>query len=123
MRNRRAVRSAVLGALGLLTSAAAAGAAEPDHGAETASPLCVDVRIGQDSYYSCLNAELSRLAQQSHTPPAVPSIAATSPAPEVGTYNQAATRQRLGTAFGVSAIPQRPPPPVFSNPLVSAVTR
>jgi hypothetical protein len=36
----------------------------------------------------------------------------------VNTFNQAASREQLGSAFGNSAIPQRPPPPVFVSPLV-----
>jgi hypothetical protein len=80
---------------------------------------CVDVKIGMEQYYSCLNRQLqSGIGQHRFTSRDAPYSAA-SPDPEVGSFNEAATRERLGNAFGHSVIPQRPPPPNFSSPLVS----
>jgi hypothetical protein len=80
---------------------------------------CVDVKIGMEQYYSCLNQRLqSGIEQHRFTSRDAPYSAA-SPDPAVGGFNATATRERLGNAFGNSAIPQRPPPPNFSSPLVS----
>jgi hypothetical protein len=79
---------------------------------------CVDVKIGMEQYYSCLNQRLqSGIEQHRFTSRDAP-YSATSAAPAVGGFNEAATRERLGNAFGHSVIPQRPPPPNFSSPLV-----
>jgi len=80
---------------------------------------CVDVKIGDENYYNCLNERLRRLTLQPRFSSSDTAINAFSPAPQVGTFNQAATSERLGSAFGHSVIPQRPPPPVFSSPLVN----
>ena len=112
------------GAAALLASALAGAAADDLSGSDGASrDVCVDVRIGQETYYDCLNQKLRRLAEQSHGAPLESSVTATSPAPAVGTYNQAATRERMGNAFGISAFPQRPPPPVYVNPLINPLPR
>ncbi len=80
---------------------------------------CVDVRIGSDAYYSCLNQKLAASVPGRRSSAHDAPLTATSPAPAVGTYNQAATRERLGDSFGHSAIPQRPPPAVYTSPFVS----
>jgi hypothetical protein len=82
------------------------------------SKICVDVLIGSAQQYDCLNQQM-----QQNVPPRAPSAAdlttptAGSPAPAVGSFNQAATQERLGNNFGKSAFPQRPAPPVFPAPL------
>jgi hypothetical protein len=121
VRRGRAAAAAIL-LTAVLTAEGRLGHAAEGAGGDAAQ-ICVDVRIGQEPFFSCLNEQLRRLADQSHGPVAQPTVTATSPAPAVGTYNQAATRERMGTAFGVSAFPQRPPPPVFSNPLVNPAAR
>ncbi len=95
-----------------------ASAVRPAVAQNAASGSCVDVHIGSDQAYSCLNRELRKLVPQSRASSADAPINATSPAPEVGTYNQAATRHHLGSNFGISTLPQRPPPPIFSTPLI-----
>jgi hypothetical protein len=80
------------------------------HADETQSKSCVDVQIGEARSYSCINAELRRIATGVHAPPALPDVRADSPAPATGTFSQAATRERLGNAFGNSLVPQRPEP-------------
>jgi hypothetical protein len=78
---------------------------------------CVDVKIGSDRAYNCLNRELQRMVPGKRFSSQDAPYSATSPAPEVGTFNQAATRERLGSAFGNSVVPQRPPAPVFTPSL------
>jgi hypothetical protein len=83
-------------------------------------PTCVDVQIGNDrsAYLNCLNDAMTRSVEHEHgTPqPTVP-VDVHSPSNQVGTFNEAAARQRMGNAFGVSPVPQRPNR-VFVNPLV-----
>jgi hypothetical protein len=72
---------------------------------------CVDARVGTAESYNCLNDTLRTQAAQQHQAAPGVSLDATSPAPAVGTFNQAAVREHLGSNFGKSAVPQRPPPP------------
>ncbi len=84
------------------------------------SHICVDVQIGAEAYYSCLNEQLKRFVadHRAGTEPLI--VSAGAPAPAVGMFNQTATHQQMGDNFGRSAFPQRPPPTVFSNPLIGA---
>jgi hypothetical protein len=82
-----------------------------------ATSTCVDAKVGSAESYGCLNRELQKRIPQQR-PDAAMGLNAMAPAPQVGSYNQAAVREHLGTSFGKSAIPQRPPPAVFSSPLV-----
>jgi hypothetical protein len=79
---------------------------------------CVDVQVGSDRSYSCLNRQLERLVPGKRPSSQDAPYSASSPAPQVGTFNQAATRERMGNAFGHSVVPQRPPPPVFTPPVL-----
>jgi hypothetical protein len=80
---------------------------------------CVDVRIGDELSYACLNQELEKLAPMKRYSAEQDSpYSAGSPAPVVGTFNQAATRERLGNNFGKSVVPQRPPAPVYTPQLM-----
>ncbi len=81
---------------------------------------CVEVQNGQDStsHMNCLNEALKRSVEREHsTPPADIPITAQSASNKVGTFNDAAARQMMGNAFGVSAIPQRPKSS-FTTPLL-----
>jgi hypothetical protein len=80
------------------------------------SVACVDARVGSATSYNCLNRDLQKRVETQHQAGVGVSIDATSPAPAVGTFNQAAVREHLGSNFGKSAVPQRPPPPVFTSP-------
>ena len=83
---------------------------------------CVEVQIGQDStsHMDCVNEALKRAVEREHnTPLPEAPINAQSASNKVGTYNDAAARQMMGNAFGVSPIPQRPKAS-FTNPLVPA---
>jgi hypothetical protein len=79
---------------------------------------CTDVQVGSAQSYDCINAQLGAAAQA--TKPARSDtdapVNAASPSNVVGTFNEGATRNRLGQNFGKSAIPYRPPvanPPAF----------
>jgi hypothetical protein len=92
-------------------------------GSASAAPAstCVDVQIGDDRtpYLNCLNEELQKSVQRERgvPQPAAP-LSATSSGNQIGTFNEAAARQRMGNAFGISPVPQRPPKPVFVSPLL-----
>ena len=106
----------VLGAL--LSTAQVSLAAEP----ATANPAqtCVDVQIGNDrsAYLNCLNDVMARRVEHEHgTPQPTAPVDVHSSSTQVGTFNDAAARQRMGNAFGVSPDPQRPNR-VFVSPLV-----
>lgn len=97
---------------------AEAGAADiPGQGA------CVDVQIGDQRFYDCLNRHLRAVASRRLPAMPEPPDAAGISAPAAGMFNQAATRERMGTAFGHSVLAQRPSPPVYANPLLSGVPR
>jgi hypothetical protein len=108
-------------AVGVLLSTAPTHAQPAAAGAPTDATSCVDVQIGTDRYYSCLNRQWARMVPPTRfSSSADAPYSATSPAPQVGTFNQAATAERLGSNFGKSVVPQRPPPAVFSSPLIPA---
>jgi hypothetical protein len=79
----------------------------------------VDVRIGQERYYDCLNQRL-RESVPAHggRPPGAelpPFSATTSPANAIGIATPGATRQMLGTSYGTSLVPQRVGPDIPSG--------
>lgn len=87
--------------------------------AQAVGRTCVDVQIGTERYYDCLNQALARLVPSERFSAAQNApYAATSPPAQVGVFNRAATAERMGNALGHSAFPQRPPPPVFPTPLM-----
>jgi hypothetical protein len=81
---------------------------------------CVEVQIGQDraSQMNCLNQAMQRAVEREHNTP-IPEapITAQSASNKVGVYNDAAARQMMGNAFGISAQPQRPRAS-FTSPLL-----
>jgi hypothetical protein len=104
----------------LAVTLAAVGLATGYAWAQAPRPECVDAKIGSAEAYNCLNRQFQDQVTQQHqggNPGAT--VDARSPAPQVGTYNQAAVREHLGANFGKSTVPQRPPPPVFTSPLIS----
>jgi hypothetical protein len=84
---------------------------------------CVDVRIGTDAYYDCLNGELRNLVPRQRLSSRDTPWPATQPANEVGTFSLPAIRERMGTGFGHSVVAQRPAPPVYPSPLLLAPPR
>ncbi len=96
-----------------------AGAAPVSPAAET----CVDVRVGSAQSYDCLNAQLAAVARNAprfssatNTP-----YSATSAPNVTGQFDEDATRQRLGSAFGHSVAPQRPTA-TYAAPFAPAAT-
>jgi len=105
----------------LVSTAIFAGAAQAEDAPKGAMP-CVEVQIGQDtaSHMNCVNEALKRAVEREHnTPLPQAPITAQSASNAVGVYNDAAARQMMGNAFGVSAVPQRPKNS-FPTPLVPA---
>jgi hypothetical protein len=74
---------------------------------------CVDVEIGGDNAFGCLNQKLKREVDRTNPSINLPPIDARSPDERVGNVNEAAVRQQYGSNFGRSAFPFRPPAPTF----------
>jgi hypothetical protein len=89
-------------------------------GEDALAAPCVEVQIGQDiaSHINCVNEALRRTVEHEHEAPLPEApITAQSSSNRVGTFNDAAARQMMGNAFGVSSQPQRPKP-TFTSPLL-----
>ena len=73
---------------------------------------CTDVQVGSAQSYSCINAKLGAVARGTarFSADADAPVTAGSPSNVVGTFNEGATRNRLGQNFGKSAVPFRPAP-------------
>ncbi len=78
---------------------------------------CIGAQVGEHQSYDCLNESLARAAVRAHAPVVTGTLSATSPAPAVGSFNQTAVQERMGSNFGKSVLPQRPPVPVFLSPI------
>ncbi|WP_407178620.1 hypothetical protein [Bradyrhizobium sp. STM 3562] len=79
---------------------------------------CVDVVIGGEKSFGCMNEKLKREVDRVNPPVLnVPPIDARSSDLKVGTLNVPAVQQQYGRNFGVSAFPYRPPPPVYVAPV------
>jgi hypothetical protein len=79
---------------------------------------CVDVTIGHEDSLGCMNEELRQQVDKVNPPVLnTPPIDAGSQDLKVGTVNIPAVQQQYGKNFGVSAVPFRPPPPVFAAPV------
>jgi hypothetical protein len=77
---------------------------------------CVDVQIGSDRAFGCLNQKLSREVDRVNPSLNLPPIDARSSDVRVGNVNEAAVRQQYGSNYGRSAFPYRPPPPLLVLP-------
>ncbi|WP_244540558.1 hypothetical protein [Hyphomicrobium sp. CS1BSMeth3] len=77
---------------------------------------CVEVEIGGARAYNCLNERLKREVERVNPVPNIPPIDAKSPDVKIGVVNIPAVRQQYGKNFGVSVVPYRPAPPVYSGP-------
>lgn len=71
---------------------------------------CVDVQIGGDSAFGCLNEKLRREVDKVNPSFNLPPIDARSSDVKVGLGNEASVRQQLGSNYGRSINPYRPPP-------------
>ncbi|WP_322516786.1 hypothetical protein SR870_04160 [Rhodopseudomonas palustris] len=69
---------------------------------------CVDVPIGSDRAFGCLNQRLKRTVDQVNPVMNIPPIDAKSSDLKVGTVNIPAVQQQYGSNFGISAVPFRP---------------
>ena len=104
----------------LLLAVSPAFADAPKRSSDTTA-ACVDVQIGNDrtANLECLNNAFQQRVQREHgTPPVEAPIGTQSSSNQLGTFNESAAREHMGNAYGVSAVPQRPPKPVFVNPLL-----
>jgi hypothetical protein len=78
---------------------------------------CVDVVIGSEKSFGCLNEKLKRQVDRVNPPITnTPPLDARSQDIKIGVVNTPAVQEQFGKNFGVSAFPYRPPPPVFSVP-------
>ena len=85
---------------------------------------CVDVVIGHEKSFDCMNEKLKRQVDRVNPPVLnTPPIDARSQDLKVGVVNVPAVQQQYGKNFGVSAFPYRPPPPVYAAPIGSARAR
>jgi hypothetical protein len=93
--------------------------AKPDRvGNSSAKPDgCAEVEIGSSRAMDCLNQKLKNKVDSVNPVMNVPPIDARSPDTKVGVVNIPGVQQQYGKNFGVSAVPFRPAPPVFSSSL------
>jgi len=97
-------------------------AASSARGQEVAkdAQACVDIQIGNDrsTKLNCLNEALQHEVEREKAAPRPEApIDAHSESNQVGTFNEAAAREHMGNAYGVSSVPQRPKS-VFVSPIV-----
>jgi hypothetical protein len=114
-------------ALGLALGLLAPGRlmAQPAQGAATpeltlpgsAGQTCVQVKVAgqKPSAYNCLNQQMQQYVQRQSQPQPNPPVSAGSQPNQVGSFNEQSVAEQYGKNFGISAVPYRPPPPVYSN--------
>ena len=106
------------GAAGASTGA---GAAAAGAGAATGGPVnqrCVDVTVGGERSFGCINQLLKKKVDQTNPPTMItPPIDAKSSDLKTGVVNIPGVQQQYGQNFGKSAVPYRPPPAVFGSPI------
>ena len=100
-----------------MLAAVPAASAQPDP-----DKACVDVQVGSARSYDCINRSLRNRVQQVRPPQDDSTVTASSPSNRVGTFNQSATREYLGSNFGHSAIPS-PHPHTYAAPALGALPR
>ncbi len=82
----------------------------------TAIDRCVDVQIGSSRSMDCINQKLKGQVDSVNPSINLPPIDAKSSDTKVGVVNIPGVQQQYGKNFGVSVVPFRPAPPVFSSP-------
>lgn len=82
----------------------------------SAPERCADIEPAAGKGMDCLNQRLKREVDRVN-PPTInqPPVDARSPDPKVGVINIPGVQQQYGKNFGVSAVPFRPPPAIFSS--------
>jgi hypothetical protein len=106
-------RRLAVGLFCLVAAAPAFGQGTPDQ------KTCVQVQIpgGTPNPFACLNQALRDQAlAAAGSPPGIP-LGAGSPSNATGTFNKAGVAEQYGKNFGISVLPYRPPPPVFTSNL------
>jgi hypothetical protein len=86
--------------------------------ADTTQQTCVDVQVGSAQSYDCLNQKLKSATQsaQRYSSDSSAPYTANSPGNVTGQFNESATRNRLGSNYGKSVTPARPPV-TYTNPV------
>jgi hypothetical protein len=77
---------------------------------------CIEVEIGGDRAFGCLNQQLKRQVERVNPSLNLPPLDARSSDVRVGNVNEAAIRQQYGPNYGRSVIPFRPPSAAFATP-------
>ncbi|MFB9262970.1 hypothetical protein ACFFWD_07255 [Bradyrhizobium erythrophlei] len=72
---------------------------------------CVDVQIGNEGAFGCLNQKFRQEVDKVNPSINLPPLDARSSDVRVGNVNEAAVRQQYGSNYGRSVIPLRPPIP------------
>jgi hypothetical protein len=78
---------------------------------------CVDVAPGGERSFGCVNELLRRKVDSVNPSMNTPPIDARSPDTKTGVVNIPGVQQQYGKNFGISAVPFRPPAPIFTSPL------
>lgn len=97
------------------------GSADSSRKPAAALERCVEVEIGSSRSMDCINQKLKKEVDKVNPSMNLPPIDARSSDLKVGIVNVPAVQQQYGRNFGVSVIPYRPAPPVFTSP--SAIGR
>jgi hypothetical protein len=85
--------------------------------AAAAAERCVEVEIGASKSMDCLNQQLKREVDRVNPTVNQPPIDARSPDTKVGVVNIPGVQQQYGRNFGLSVVPDRPPPPIYAPSL------
>ena len=87
-----------------------------DAPAETSLDRCIEVEIGGNRSYTCINEKLRRQVDRISPSANLPPIDARSADIKLGVVSIPGVQQQYGKNFGNSVVPYRPPPPVFTPP-------
>lgn len=93
------------------TGQGAIGQLPPSTPLEADGEHCVEVEIGGDKAYNCLNDQLRKKVERVAPVPNIPPIDSHSPDPKIGIVNVPAVKQQYGKNFGKSVVPYRPTRP------------
>lgn len=82
----------------------------------TSVDRCIEVEIGGNRAYNCINEKLRRQVDRINPSANAPPIDARSADIKLGVVSIPGVQQQYGKNFGNSVVPYRPPPPVFTPP-------
>ncbi|HEY8064504.1 MAG TPA: hypothetical protein VIF40_07205 [Methylosinus sp.] len=83
-----------------------------------AARSCIDVQIGSDLAFGCLNRELRQEVERVRPIIEAPPLDARSSDLKTGVVNMPAIRQQYGRNFGISAVPYREPTVGFGSSIL-----